>query len=207
MSNEEHSLSLGGRLSLLKPTDLSPDQRKLHGILSENMVSWAKESGFQADTADGELIGPFNPMLYSPHIGQALIQYLGAEREHTALTPKVREVVILTVGAVWGAAYELCAHAAVGRKAGLDEASIQALVVGGAATETLAVEESAAHEFTRALVAERRVEPELYTRTVEIFGEKGVVDMIHLAGNYMTVSALLNAFDVPAPTQGRQAQE
>ena len=207
MSNEEHSPSLGGRLPLLKPTDLSPDQRKLHGILSEKMVSWAKESGFQADTADGELIGPFNPMLRSPHIGQALIQYLGAEKEHTALTPRVREVVILTVGAVWGAAYELYAHTAVGRKAGLDEASIQALVAGGAATETLSIEESAAHEFTRALAAERRVDSALYTRTVEIFGEKGVVDMIHLAGNYMTVSALLNAFDVPAPKSEPLSQE
>ena len=77
--------------------------------------------------------------------------------------------------------------------------SIRALAAGEAATETLSIEESAAHEFTRALAAEHRVDSELYKRTVELFGAKGVVDMIHLAGNYMTVSALLNAFEVPAP--------
>jgi hypothetical protein len=32
------------------------------------------------------------------------------------------------------------------------------------------------------------------------FGEKGVVDMIALAGQYMTISGLLNTFAVPAPT-------
>lgn len=198
---------LGGRLPLLPPTDLSPAQRKLHGVLVEKMVSWANDSGFQADTGSGALIGPFNPMLYSPQIGKALIDYLGAEREHTALNARVREVVILTVGAVWKTAYELYAHTIVARKEGLDASSICALAAGEAATETLSVEESAAHEFTRVLVAERRVDAELYARTVEIFGEKGVVDMIHLAGNYMTVSVLLNAFEVPAPPAPEPAAE
>lgn len=196
--NDQQS-RLGGRLPLLPPASLSGDQRKLYDVLNGKMVTWANESGFRAATAEGILIGPFNPMLYSPQIGTALIGYLGAEKEHTALTPRMREVVILTVGAVWGTAYELYAHTAVGRKVGLDEASIQALAAGEAATETLSIEESAAHAFIRALVAEHRVDAELYQRTAELFGQKGLADMIHLAGNYMTLSALLNAFDVPAP--------
>ena len=197
--NDEAS-SLGGRLPLLKPADLNHEQRKFYDLLNAKTVPWADAAGFQANAEDGALIGPFNAMLYSPQIGTASMQYLSAEQDHTALTPRVREVVILTVGAVWQAAYELYAHTAVGRKAGLDEVSIRALAAGEAATETLSIEESAAHEFTRALATEHRVDSELYKRTVELFGAKGVVDMIHLAGNYMTVSALLNTFEVPAPT-------
>ena len=162
------------------------------------MVAWANESGFQADTAEGELIGPFNPMLYSPKISAAEIAFLGAEQENTALGKTVREVVILTTGAIWGAAYELYAHRAVGKKAGLAPEVIEALAAGKT-PETLSIDESVAHEFTRSLVADHKVDRELYLRAVEAFGEKGIVDMIYLAGNYMTVSALLNAFEVPAP--------
>ena len=196
MSNQDQSL--GGRLPLLKVDALDHDQQKLHATLNEKMVAWANESGFQADTPDGELIGPFNPMLYSPKISAAEIAFLGAEQENTALGKSVREVVILTTGAIWGAAYELYAHTAVGKKAGLQPEVIETLVAGGT-PETLSIDESVAHEFTRSLIADRKVDQELYLRAVETFGEKGVVDMIYLAGNYMMISAMLNTFQVPAP--------
>ncbi len=197
MDTQEPS-SLGGHLPLLKPADLPADQRRLHAELVAAMVSWAKRSGFQAETAAGELIGPFNPMLRSPAISHAVLGLIAAESEHTDLSERVRQVVILAVGAVWGAAYELYAHAAVAGQAGFDQATITALVAGQA-PGTLTEEERLAHEFTRALVAEHQIGPDLYGRAVGTFGEKGVVDMIYLAGNYMTVSALLNAFAVPAP--------
>ena len=190
--------SLGGRLPLLKVDELDHDQKKLHAAITDKLVSWAKESGFQADTSDGSLIGPFNPMLYSPRVSQGEIAFLQAEQEHTALGKTVREVVILTVGVIWGAAYELYAHAAVGRKSGLSPEVIAALTAGET-PEALSIEESVAHEFTRNLVANHRVDQELYLRAVETLGEKGIVDLIYLAGNYMTVSALLNAFEVPVP--------
>ena len=195
---DEKESSLGGRLPLLKVDQLDHEQTKLHAKLNDKMVAWANESGFQADTADGELIGPFNPMLYSPKISEAEIAFLGAEQENTVLSKPVREVVILTTGAIWGAAYEIYAHSAVGKKVGLRPEVIEKLVAGGT-PETLSIDESVAHEFTRSLVADHKVDQELYARAAETFGEKGVVDMIYLAGNYMTISALLNTFEVPAP--------
>lgn len=191
--------SLGGRLPLLNPTDLDSDQRKTYNLLTEKMVSWANESGFKATTDEGQLIGPFNPMLFSPRVTEAEIAFLGAEKQYTALGATVREVVILTVGALWGTAYELYAHTAVAKKAGLDPKTIEALKKGETPA-TLSIDESVAHEFTYALVKNHRVDRELYLRAVETFGEKGVVDLIYLAGNYMTVSGLLNAFEVPAPS-------
>lgn len=44
-----------------------------------------------------------------------------AEDKHTSLDARVRQVVILAVGAVWKADYQLYAHAAVARKAGLSD--------------------------------------------------------------------------------------
>jgi 4-carboxymuconolactone decarboxylase len=190
--------TLGGRLPLLKPDDLTSDQHTLYTLLKSTMVPWAKKSGFQAETADEELIGPFNGMLRSPRISKALMGVTKAEGEHTDLSEKVRQVVILTVGVVWQADYELYAHAAVGEKAGLKEQAIQ-MLAAGQRPEGLSIEEDVAYEFTHRLTTTHQIDSALYERALLIFGEKGLVDMIALAGQYMTISGLLNTFAVPAP--------
>lgn len=193
--------NLGGRLALLNPDNLKSDQKKLYSHLQDTMVPWAKKSGFQATTFDDRLIGPFNAMLRSPLISKAIMGVTSAEGEHTSLSEKVRQVIILTVGAVWRASYELYAHTAVGKKAGLDQPTIQALVAGQKPA-SLAQAESVAYDFTRRLSVEHQIDAELYEQAIVTFGETGVVDMIYLAGQYMTISGLLNTFAVPAPTNG-----
>lgn len=194
-SNED---SLGGRLPLLKPDALDRDQRKLYDAMEADLIPWAKKSGFQAATDDGRLIGPFNPLLYSPKVGEGFLAALSAERSNTSLSATVREVVILSVGAVWQSAYELYAHRAVAEKAGLSKETIEALA-DGRTPDALSDDERVAHEFARGLAAEHRIDPALYPRAVDAFGKKGVVDMIHLVSLYMATSALLNVFAVPTP--------
>lgn len=190
--------SLGGRLPLLRPADLDADQQMLYAQLVAATKPWAEKTGFRVDTAAGQLIGPFNPMLRSPLLAQAALYLTAAEEKHTALSAKVRQVVILIVGARWQAAYELYAHRAAGTRAGLDAPTIAALVAGQKPA-SLSAEESVAYDFTHRLTAAHQIDPALYGQAVAAFGEKGVVDMIYLAGNYMTTSALLNIFAVPVP--------
>lgn len=190
--------SLGGRLALLNPDDLSSSQEKLYDQLQDTMVPWAKKSGFQAETDDKELIGPFNPMLRSPEIATALMGVTSAEQKYTSLSEKVRQVVILTTGAVWQAAYELYAHTAVAEKAGFDDATIQVLVAGQKPA-SLSEEEALAYDFTYHLVSTHQINPDIYRRALATFEEKGIVDLVALAGQYMSISALLNTFTVPAP--------
>ncbi len=195
----DQNSSLGGRLKLLPPDLLRQNQRRLYDKIAAQMVPWAEQSGFRAATADGRLLGPFNVMLYSPLIGEASLAITESEQKNTALTPRIREIVILTVGSVWQAAYELYAHTAVAAKTGLDEETIHTLVAGHV-PEGLSEEETVAHEFTHMLVSEHKVDAKMYGRAVAAFGEKGLADLVFLAGNYMTVSALLNTFDVPVPS-------
>ena len=44
-----------------------------------------------------------------------------------------------------------------------------------------------------------RVDDETYAAAEQAFGRDGVLDMVHLIGMYLATSALLNAFEVPAP--------
>ena len=165
------------------------------------MLPWAKQSGFEAQSPDGKLLGPFNAMVYSPEMGAAQLNALNTERDATTLDARVREVVILTVGAVCRSDYELYAHRAVAAKAGLAAEDIEALATGAALTATtpLRPTEQAAHRFVRAITKDHRVPGEIFTDAQKIFGHKGLVDMLHLAGLYMALSAVLNAFEVPVP--------
>ncbi len=189
------------RLPLLEPAALNPDQHELYERMAAGMLPWAKKSGFQAETSDGRLLGPFNAMLYSPELGAAQLNYLNTERDATALDARVREIVILTVGAVCRSEYELYAHRAVAAAAGLGPEDIETLASGAelSANTKLQPKEVAAHRFVLAITKDHRVPQDLFAEAAKIFGHKGLIDMLHLAGLYMTVSALLNAFEVPVP--------
>ncbi len=185
------------RLPLLERAALNTDQHELYERISAELA-WARNSGFQAEGEGGRLLGPFNALLYSPELGAALLNYLGTERDATELDARVREVVILTVGAVFESRYELYAHRAVAAKAGLAAEDIEALATGRE-PQTLRPEELTAHRFVRAVAAEHRVDDALFHEAERTFGRKTLVDMLHLASLYMGVSSLLNAFEVPVP--------
>jgi 4-carboxymuconolactone decarboxylase len=192
------SQNLGGRLPLLDPAKLSEKQRKVYDRTIAMFVPWADAAHFQSRTADGKLIGPFNPILFAPEMASCFADLQAAEARYTPLSERVRQVVILSVGAVWKADYELYAHSAVARKAGLSEAAIRSLASGGY-PEDLSDEERVAQRFVRQLIAEHHVEVPLYRAAEAAFGREGIVAMTFLAGCYQVVCSLLNAFEIPAP--------
>ena len=196
MSNQNENL--GGRLPLLNPKELAPDQAQLYKVMDNTLIAWGKQSGFVVKTADGKFIGPFNPSLYSPGITAGFSTFMDAEPKNTKLDKRTRQVVILTVGAVWNSPYELYAHSAEARKVGLPEGAIQALA-SGESPDGLTSNELVAHCFARQLTAERRVDDDLYRKAKQAFGEEGLVDTVYLIGIYLVTCALLNGFEIPAP--------
>ena len=190
--------ALGGRIKLLSPSELSPDQKRTYDTIITEMIPWAESAGFQSKTEDGRLIGPFNSVLHSPGITAAFLALQAAEQKHTTLDERVRQVVILTVGAVWGCDYERYAHAAVARKAGIADADIAALAKGDPA-DGLSAKERLAQRFTYEITSNHRIDDALYDEAQSTFGPQGLVDLLYLAGCYDTVSSLLNTFKVPAP--------
>ena len=195
---------LGGRLALFDPASLTGEQKAVYQRLTGTMVDWANESGFQSTTEGNRLIGPFNPVLLSPGITPAFLDMQEAEQARTTLDERVRQVVILAVGAVWRSEYEIYAHAAVAAKAGLPAKAIQALASGEVPDE-LSAQEKLAARFARALSTGHRVEATLYQDALAAFGPQGLVDIVYLAGCYHIVCGLLNAFEVPAPVAPAQA--
>ena len=145
------------------------------------------------------MIGPFNALLHAPAVGAAFIDFHEAEERATPLSVRLREVVILSVGAVWQSAYELYAHRAVAARAGFGPEVVAALAAGEASKE-LSDEECAAQRFTLELTRERRVSAETYAACDKAVGREGMVAIVLLVAAYTGTCTMLNAFTVPAPS-------
>ena len=185
-----------GRLPGLWPAELDPAQRALYDVVNE--VPWAETGGARAVAEDGSLLGPFNPLLFSAAIGAAMLGLFRADGRNTSLPPRVHEIVILTVGAAWHAAYELYAHRAISKARGLPDAIIEAI----AARKRPAFDhgaEASAYDFMWQLTHNHAVDNATYLQAAREFGEAGILDMVVLTGLYLTVCAIVNAFEVPVP--------
>ena len=190
--------ALGGRLPLADPAALNPAQREIFERMATRIVPWAKDAQFQSVAEDDRLIGPFNPALLNPAIAAPFLDLQFAEQAHTSLSARVREVVILAVGAAWQADYELYAHLAVARKAGLPEAAAQAVATGGL-PDGLSYDEQIALRLTTELSTSHRIDESLYRVAENSFGAKGLIDIAFLIGIYHSVCATLTMFAIPAP--------
>jgi len=118
---------LGGRLALLDPVALSAAQKEIYDRVDDSLGALANRIHVQSKTDDGRPIGPFNPMIVSPAISSGFLDLLDAEGKYTSLGERIRQLVILAVGAVWKSDYELYFHSAAARTAGIPENAIRTL--------------------------------------------------------------------------------
>jgi 4-carboxymuconolactone decarboxylase len=190
--------SLGGRLPLLAKADLSDRQKQLYLRMRSNQIPWSERHNIKGMTDDQRLIGPYNPLLYSPGAGSGFLDFEHAEDTGSSLNDRVRQVVILSVGSVWQSDYEIYAHSAIALQAGLSEETLQALRSGEFAVD-LTDDEQLAQAYTLQLVSEHSVERSLYERAESVFGRHGLVDLALLIGRYLAICAILNSFEIPRP--------
>ena len=193
---------LGGRLPLQPPATLPPAARALYDRLIGGRLNYA--SPFTSRTNAGELIGPFNAFLYAPVIDGGFIDFHDAEEQATPLSKRVREIVILSVGAVWKSAFELYAHRAVAGQIGFSPEAVAALAAGDPCDE-LDEDERTAQRFTLELTRDRVVSNATYVEAEQAFGREGLVALTFLAAAYNRTCTLLNAFAAPSPEAGGKA--
>lgn len=186
---------LGGRLPLRSPQKLQGQAREVYDRLTKR---GGDNPPFRSRTDAGELIGPYNACIWSPAIGAAFLSAHEAEERATPLPARVREVIILSVGAVWGCAYELYAHRALAARAGLSQDAIDALA-SGQTLDGLSEDERTAQRFVLELTRDRRAQDATYAALEVAFGREGALAAIFLAGLYSMTATLLNALEVPVP--------
>lgn len=176
----------GDRQPRLGPDDLDPAQAALYRAITEG----PRGSGpFALVDADGVLQGPFAGFLLSPDVGDALQRLGAAIRFRTRLTPRMRELAILTVAAHHQSTFERYAHEAVGRSIGLIESELTA-VRDGLPVPLEDAAEAATVALTRALL-DGDVDDSLWAQCEPRLGVATVFELVALCGYYSTLALQL----------------
>jgi 4-carboxymuconolactone decarboxylase len=84
------------RLPLIAPADLTRQQKSLYDDMRKGIAG--NFTAFKVLSDDGALMGPWNPWLHEPGIGQAIWDLTLAMTANASLPDNVRQVVILVVG-------------------------------------------------------------------------------------------------------------
>jgi 4-carboxymuconolactone decarboxylase len=184
------------RVLPLLPENMNAETRFVHDEIAK-LVS-RSQGPVPMMNAEGALIGPFPPMLQFPQFGIPALSFIRSLDAHATLTPKLKEVAILTVGAAFGARFELYAHEIMAAHFGLSKATVASLASGNS-PDTLNQEEAIAHELAGILAKGQIVPDATYARAVEKLGSEGTAELIFLAGAYVLIAVVLNGFNVPAP--------
>lgn len=184
------------RLRPLRPAELDDVQRALY-----RRITTGPRAGqpFRSVTSCGELLGPFNALLYAPELGAA-VQHVGERlRFSGALPARIRELVILAVGTASSSAYELYAHTRIARAIGITDAEIAA-ITSGQLPESCDEPERLALRLGERLPL--RVSDQLYAQARVHFDEAELVELAVLVGYYRLLAGVLGTFDVSAPEDG-----
>jgi 4-carboxymuconolactone decarboxylase len=185
------------RLAKLTPDALDDEQRALYHDVLNGPRSQGPQS-FALCDAEGRLEGPFNAMLLSPRLGDAL-QAVGARVRYSAqLGDRARELAILAVGYAWRSDFEIYAHERVARAAGLTDAELAA-VRDGRHDELADPGERLVATLAHALATRSDLTEDEYLAGRAALGDRGLFELTTLVGYYATLALQLRVFRVPAP--------
>ena len=139
------------RLPIISPDKYTDVQRSLAVDMKEGIAR--SFQGFINISADGALLGPWNPWLQEPEFGKPVWELTKAMAFNPSLPPAVREIAILVTGAHFKAAYEIYAHVIAAERKGLSDEKL-ATIVAGQRPVDLTKQEAVAYDFAAALVME-----------------------------------------------------
>ena len=172
------------RIPQLNPADMDADQKRIHDALTNG--------------PHGHVVGPFPAWLHSPKLAEKARGVSAFIRFESSLPAHLREIAILICGRYWRAEFEYWAHAAIARKAGVEEAIIKA-IARGQRPDFQDGQAAVLYDFCTELFENRRVSDATYQRGIAALGLQQVVEMVATIGYYSMVSLTLNAFEVPLP--------
>jgi len=146
--------------------------------------------------------GPGPVSMYSPGSARP-IQELNQYLRKTVVGPRFFELSALIAAREFDQQYEWSGHEPAGRRAGLEPAVIDAVKFNRDVTG-LPEKDATVIRLGRALFRQHKVSPELWAKTVELFGKQGAVEISVIMGDYAMAAVMLTAADQQLPP-GREA--
>ena len=185
------------------PQDVHADSRCRLPLPQRDALDEAGKKIFDhhQDPAGGSIAGLQGPggiKLHSPKLAAASQPATRYLRREAGFPGPLRELIILIAAREMDSKFEWAAHEPEALKEGLPQSIIDA-VKHKRPTAGLPETEATVIEFGRQLFRDKRVAPATFAKALAIFGERQLVDMVSLMGNYAATALLLAAFDMQLP--------
>ncbi len=175
----------GDRFRPLTYDEMTPAQR----TMLEHVVSGPRGGGAE---------GPFNVLPRSPEMGDLAQQFGASTRFSTTVPRRLYELAIIITARHWTAQFEWTAHHRGALQAGVSAATCDA-IAAGRRPASMPADETAVYNFVTELLETKQVSDATFATAKNLFGERGVVELINVMGWYGTVSMLLNVDRYPLP--------
>ena len=146
----------------------------------------------------GRILGPYKVWIHSPTIASGM-EHIGTYlNKRGSLSPREVEIGILIVARHWDGDYVRQAHIREGKKVGLSQEVIDALVKGDDPKLT-DPHERAVHRFAAALTSRAKLSDAEFAEIEKVLGRDGVAEVLVLIGYYSSVALAMKVHEVPVP--------
>lgn len=142
--------------------------------------------------------GPVALSLYSPKIAQIFSDLNGYLRYNGVLSPRHTEVAILVAAWEIEQQYEYSAHEPAALMYGAPQAVIDTIKFDREPVD-LSPEETLIIKLGRAIMRDHKVDSALYAEAEQLFGRRGIVELVTVMGDYVMVGMILTAIDQHLP--------
>ena len=174
-------------------------------------LAYAELDAAQKSMADAALAsgrssfdGPLNVNLRSPemaNLAAPLTAYL--RFKSTAIPPNLKQIAIMLTARFWGGQYVWYSHRQQALDAGLSAAFIDSMAAGERPAN-MTNDEAIVFDFCQELLATRQVSDAHFKAMADRFGERGIVELVGLMGQYHTLTMLFAIDKYPLPAGARQ---
>ncbi len=142
-------------------------------------------------------------LAHAPTVAKEFSRFGGAILFKSNIDARLRELAIIRVGLLAGAAYEVHQHDAIGLKVGLSEDQVAAIRTGPDADIWTDLE-SLVLRYTDEVVTDVKASDKTFAAALEALGEEQLVELTLTIGYYMLVSRFLETFEVDIEEAGSQ---
>jgi 4-carboxymuconolactone decarboxylase len=178
---------------------------------SDRMPMMARESMSDAQRAAADALiagprkavfGPFIPLLRSPELMGRIGKVGEYLRFESTLDERIRELVTCFTARHVSNQFEWLMHAPLALKAGVAQATLDA-IAAGRRPHALPADEATVLDFAAELLQHQGVSETTYQEALALLGEQGVVELSSLIGYFVMVCWVMNVTRTPAlPVQG-----
>lgn len=143
----------------------------------------------------GSVLHLYQMLLHSPPVAAGWLGFFNAIRQQCALPGALRELVIMRVAILNGAAYEADQHAPIALREGLSQAQLDALAAWEG-SPLFDARERAVLAYTDAMTREIQVPDAVFAAVRAEFDERLLVELTATVAAYNMVSRFLEALQV-----------